>query len=261
MESEDLGRFLGFPTLETRSIKEGQSCDYLVIDVGGDKVWVQRRKRRKWLAKEKGKSLISDDLVVLQNSNVQQRGSAGDPVNKSRVGGRSYEQVIGGFPDLTSLPEPVVTGGVMRVVLPQEAVDRQLEKYQLALVGRVYTKGLMLKSRTDNKLQRQKILTKMEKEIEEAWTQTRTRRREKHSLAEEKSTHKVESEGRLKNIKNEDWSWWLKKGAASSDLQNPSSGPFDLAREVEVVMVARLGTTTAACEYAFSLVGDDNGSL
>ncbi|KAJ4971348.1 hypothetical protein NE237_004447 [Protea cynaroides] len=101
----------------------------------------------------------------------------------------------------------------------------------------------------------------MKKEIEEAWTQTRTRRREKHSLAEEKSTHKVESEGCLKNIKNEDWSWRLKKGAASSDLQNPSSGPLDLAREVEVVMVARLGTTTAACEYAFSLVGDDNGSL
>ncbi|KAJ4951825.1 hypothetical protein NE237_028657 [Protea cynaroides] len=130
MEYEDLGRFLSFPTLETRSIKEGISSEYPVIDVGGDKARVQRRKKRKWLVKEKGKGLISDDPVVLQNDNVQQRGSREDPVTKSGVGGQSYAQVTGGLPDLTSLQEPVVMGGVTRVVLPQELKESKVPEQQ-----------------------------------------------------------------------------------------------------------------------------------
>ncbi|KAJ4979521.1 hypothetical protein NE237_010301 [Protea cynaroides] len=64
--------------------------------------------------------------------------------NPAGAGVRTFAQLAGGIPDLNLLPDLVVSGGMTRVVLPQEVVDRQLAKYQLALIGGVYTKGLLL---------------------------------------------------------------------------------------------------------------------
>ncbi|KAJ4951296.1 hypothetical protein NE237_028128 [Protea cynaroides] len=54
------------------------------------------------------------------------------------------QMVTGRLPDLNALPDPVASGGMTRVVLPQDVVDRQFAMYQLGLIGRVFTRDSLL---------------------------------------------------------------------------------------------------------------------
>ncbi|KAJ4964944.1 hypothetical protein NE237_016793 [Protea cynaroides] len=52
------------------------------------------------------------------------------------LGNKSFASVASALPDLSTLPEPIEDA---HVVIPQAAYDRQIEKYKLALIGRVFT--------------------------------------------------------------------------------------------------------------------------
>ncbi|KAJ4961197.1 hypothetical protein NE237_021107 [Protea cynaroides] len=103
-------------------------------------------KRRRWTAAEKGKATLNGsvqangDWVPLK---VAARHESGNGQQRGTVhGSRSFASVFAGLPDLSALPDPVVEGGIIRVVLPQAAVDRQMEKFKTALIGRVFTKDV-----------------------------------------------------------------------------------------------------------------------
>ncbi|KAJ4978015.1 hypothetical protein NE237_008795 [Protea cynaroides] len=133
----DLGRFLGFPCKEPVVIV-GNSR----VDIGSrDRVAMNNRqggrKRRQWTAKEKGKivSNVTESLDA-RNSEFPQGVSNASKGVRPVSGLRSFVDVATGFPDLNSLHDPMASGGITRVVLPQAVVDRQMAKYQLALIGR-----------------------------------------------------------------------------------------------------------------------------
>ncbi|KAJ4950345.1 hypothetical protein NE237_027177 [Protea cynaroides] len=115
MERVDLGKFLGFPNFDDLVSKID---DVEILEDRVDQPRLHRRKRTR-------ENQIS--------------------VKQPTVGARSYAQVTGRLPDLNALPDPVVSGGMTRVVLPQDVVDRQFAMYQLGLIGRVFTRGVLLK--------------------------------------------------------------------------------------------------------------------
>ncbi|KAJ4964935.1 hypothetical protein NE237_016784 [Protea cynaroides] len=122
MERVDLGKFLGFPNLDDLVSKID---DVEILEDRVDQPRLHRRKRTRWTGRGKGKN----------------PAMSAQPA----VGVRSYAQVTGRLPDLNALPDPVVSGGMTRVVLPQDVVDRQFTMYQLGLIGRVFTRGVLLK--------------------------------------------------------------------------------------------------------------------
>ncbi|KAJ4957405.1 hypothetical protein NE237_024516 [Protea cynaroides] len=125
----DIGGFIGMPPY----ILENQKDSLVSSDKDYRIRSHHRRKRSQWTVNEKGKAPVVSDQDVLQGvkpSNVKQNAG---------VASRSFVQLTGGLPDLNSLPKPVISGGVTRVTLPQEVVDKQMAKYQLALIGRVFT--------------------------------------------------------------------------------------------------------------------------
>ncbi|KAJ4962980.1 hypothetical protein NE237_022919 [Protea cynaroides] len=122
MERVDLGKFLGFPNLDDLVSKID---DVEILEDRVDQSRLHRRKRTQWTAREKGKN----------------PAMSAQPA----VGARSYAQVMRRLPDMNALPDPVVSGGMTRVVLPQDVVDRQFAMYQLGLIGRVFTRGVLLK--------------------------------------------------------------------------------------------------------------------
>ncbi|KAJ4959062.1 hypothetical protein NE237_026173 [Protea cynaroides] len=90
----------------------------------------------RWSAKDKGKGFVIGEPIMIKGvDTMNMRETGGTSGQKQGMGSRTFAQVVGGLPDLNSLPDPVVSGGVTRVVLPQDVVDRQLAKYQLALIG------------------------------------------------------------------------------------------------------------------------------
>ncbi|KAJ4968295.1 hypothetical protein NE237_014996 [Protea cynaroides] len=134
MERVDLGKFLGFPNLDDHVSKND---DVEILEDRVDQPRLHRRKRTQWTAREKGKNPAMS---------VVDRGVENQiPMKQPMVGARSYAQVTGRLPDLNALPDPVVSGGMTRVVLPQDVVDRQFAMYQLGLIGRVLTRGVLLK--------------------------------------------------------------------------------------------------------------------
>ncbi|KAJ4976035.1 hypothetical protein NE237_001141 [Protea cynaroides] len=124
----DIGRFLGFPSKETGVSPVGNNLGddsvptVTVTQAAPAGMTRHVRKRRKWVAREKGKnvSVLGEGLHLMVNRSA--------PISQSVVhgqrahaGGSSFVDVLSGLPDLSSLPEPVNEGGIIRVVIPQEA--------------------------------------------------------------------------------------------------------------------------------------------
>ncbi|KAJ4980909.1 hypothetical protein NE237_031746 [Protea cynaroides] len=143
----DLGKFLGFRSLEAEGVRNGnKSGQYFNLPYATRNVKDlnrRTRKRRKWSPREKGKNVASNDVpsgTARQrgdDASVQGHGGSGveDRNPGNMMGGRSFAAVLSGLPDLGSLLKPVVEGGITRVVIPQSVYERQLEKYKLALIG------------------------------------------------------------------------------------------------------------------------------
>ncbi|KAJ4951107.1 hypothetical protein NE237_027939 [Protea cynaroides] len=83
--------------------------------------------------------MVAEDLGKFLGFPSEGTSTAKDD-QQAGVDARSFAEVIRGLPDLKLLPEPVVSGGVTHVILPQDIVDKQLEKYRLALVSCVFSK-------------------------------------------------------------------------------------------------------------------------
>ncbi|KAJ4970359.1 hypothetical protein NE237_003458 [Protea cynaroides] len=109
-------------------------------------------KRHRISVVEKGKAPL--DSVVQGKVPAGKEGSvplglAGNFSNASArgsttVGGRSFATVTAGLPDLSVLPRLVVEGGVIRVVIPYVAIDKQLEKYKIDLDRKDFHKGIIV---------------------------------------------------------------------------------------------------------------------
>ncbi|KAJ4978369.1 hypothetical protein NE237_009149 [Protea cynaroides] len=92
-----------------------------LVEVGGrllsgdDRVAVNPVRHSINLEKFLGFPTLENDASRNGNS----KDCVGESGSHAATGGRSFAQVAGGMPDLSSLPDPVVSGGVTRVVLPQ----------------------------------------------------------------------------------------------------------------------------------------------
>ncbi|KAJ4952551.1 hypothetical protein NE237_029383 [Protea cynaroides] len=137
MVSSDLGKFPGFPPVRSDTAIHGNHKDPEILEDTGNNRRFQRRKKRRWSVKENGKSKVIPKGVGVYKDVPLLNAGAGIQI---LVGGRSYAQVTGGLLDLNILPKPVISDRMTRVILPQEVVDKQMAKYQLALIGRVFTK-------------------------------------------------------------------------------------------------------------------------
>ncbi|KAJ4971360.1 hypothetical protein NE237_004459 [Protea cynaroides] len=124
----DLGRFLGFPSQEISapvlgnniSVAQPNEVSTTAVNDLRDRRRFTRKKRR-WLNREKEKDQAMDARPVNAAEGVSQPGFAAtvEPMHQ-----RSFAAVLSGLPDLHKLPEPVVEGGITRVVIPQVAYDR-----------------------------------------------------------------------------------------------------------------------------------------
>ncbi|KAJ4980387.1 hypothetical protein NE237_031224 [Protea cynaroides] len=142
----DLGRYLGFPLLENDAAMDGsrskgtQSKDFFN---GNKSFWKNRRsrKRHRGVDRDKGKGVA--DSVEASIGVPSKNGTAGSSEEKTS-GHRSFASALTGMTDLNSLPEPVTEGCLTRVVILQYICERQMEKYKLAIIGRVFTNVLRL---------------------------------------------------------------------------------------------------------------------
>ncbi|KAJ4965987.1 hypothetical protein NE237_017836 [Protea cynaroides] len=148
-ESVDLGKILGFPSLDAGRTKEGrESSD--VANKNGSFVNKRTRngsKHQRWVAHKKGKNVMEGsnhpnggaDSVSNANGVWETIPHADSPTVMAGVNGsnnpsgatrsgRSFASVLFGLLDLSNLPEPVTEGGLTRVVIPQVIYERQLEK-------------------------------------------------------------------------------------------------------------------------------------
>ncbi|KAJ4950767.1 hypothetical protein NE237_027599 [Protea cynaroides] len=141
MVSSDLGKFPGFPPVRSDTAIHGNHKDPEILEDTGNNRRFQRRKKSRWSVKENGKSKVIPKGVGVYKDVPLLNAGAGIQI---LVGGRSYAQVTGGLLDLNILPKPVISSRMTRVILPQEVVDKQMAKYQLALIGRVFTKGVAM---------------------------------------------------------------------------------------------------------------------
>ncbi|KAJ4980559.1 hypothetical protein NE237_031396 [Protea cynaroides] len=113
---------------------------------GGNAMKCPFRKWRRWLAREKDKGFQSDvkhPLAPQVASDSGQSPASSVPVQPSMR--RSFAEALNGFPNLNNLADLIVEGGITHVVIPQATYERQLKKYKLAIIGWVFTKGLLLK--------------------------------------------------------------------------------------------------------------------
>ncbi|KAJ4975869.1 hypothetical protein NE237_000975 [Protea cynaroides] len=129
----DIGKFLGFSSMETGvSLVGNKPGDKTMPTVAQPTPAGMRRHARKhgrWLASETGKSLSTSGDGLTLNVNQSNPGpQSAMQGHRAHTGGRSFVAILSGLPDLNSLPEPVNEGGIIRVVIPQEAYERQLEK-------------------------------------------------------------------------------------------------------------------------------------
>ncbi|KAJ4951204.1 hypothetical protein NE237_028036 [Protea cynaroides] len=128
----DLGRFLSFPPFGSTGMAEhgNNSCpqprEGQHVNNGGF------RKKHWWSIKDKGKRPMTGASLDVHGGQIPIDNGT---VPNSRMG-KKFAQVAGGMPDLSNLPDPIVSRGITRVVLPQDVVDRQMVKYQSALIGR-----------------------------------------------------------------------------------------------------------------------------
>ncbi|KAJ4953478.1 hypothetical protein NE237_030310 [Protea cynaroides] len=111
-QREDLGRFLGFPSMDPEDIS-------LPNPIGGGQSHPVPKSG-------KGSNVQRSDegVSVAQRpdmGNIQQSASHGQ--NGMSNGRRSFAAVLFGMPDLSVLPEPVVEGGIIGVVIPQAAYE------------------------------------------------------------------------------------------------------------------------------------------
>ncbi|KAJ4965349.1 hypothetical protein NE237_017198 [Protea cynaroides] len=145
----DLGKFIGFPSLETEGDgngnKFGEQSNLPSVTRTVNDINQKARKRQKWLPREKGKNIVLNgpynggDTQGGVDATMQGNGTTGVDTGIStntKASGGTLAAVLTGMPDLSSLPELVFEGGVIRVVIPHAVYERQLEKYKLALVGR-----------------------------------------------------------------------------------------------------------------------------
>ncbi|KAJ4980876.1 hypothetical protein NE237_031713 [Protea cynaroides] len=85
------------------------------------------KKNRRWTAHDKGKMTTTENLP--DSVGVESQRNSGN-------NGWTFVAVIVGLPDVNKLPEPVIKGGITRVVIPQAAYEKQIAKYKMALIGR-----------------------------------------------------------------------------------------------------------------------------
>ncbi|KAJ4974193.1 hypothetical protein NE237_007367 [Protea cynaroides] len=118
------GRVAGAGFATTRSVSEAHglgvtSHKIKTTDDGrGDDGQPQRRKKRRWIVKEKGKAQLIDVSRMPSSSVFNLKNAEGPSIQQPVLGARSFVQVIGGLPNNNTLPNLVVSGGVTRVVLP-----------------------------------------------------------------------------------------------------------------------------------------------
>ncbi|KAJ4951993.1 hypothetical protein NE237_028825 [Protea cynaroides] len=120
----DLGRFLGFPSLEKEHNKSGNvpSVGSLPAAASNDRNAMRRsaRKYGRWVSREKGKKNLSNgDQQLVGDGDTDVGGQGGSRVLPG--GGCSFASIVSGMPDFNSLPEPVIEGGIVSVVIPQAA--------------------------------------------------------------------------------------------------------------------------------------------
>ncbi|KAJ4945355.1 hypothetical protein NE237_016321 [Protea cynaroides] len=120
----DIGKFLGFQSLDQNVPSNVGATDGQGKVANGGRN--RMRKRQRWTEKEKGNGVASaGDRVHNVGSGDQLTMATGVSTGIS-VPMKSFAQAAGRLPEISLLPDPIVSGGITRVVLPQAAVDRQM---------------------------------------------------------------------------------------------------------------------------------------
>ncbi|KAJ4972048.1 hypothetical protein NE237_005147 [Protea cynaroides] len=135
----DLGQFLGFPSQEPLAPTVGQVQGNPKGDLRPRPGLGTNIAQPVWeTSREKGRKSMLD--MVQHSVETDDGEPTHDGSRATAHGGRSFASVVTDLPDLGRLPEPIFEGRIARVVIPQDAYERQMEKYKLVVIGWVFTK-------------------------------------------------------------------------------------------------------------------------